>query len=247
MELVLMKEYLDSRVLSLVERIVSCEDERKGILLEVSILKRIKGGILENICENVERVLKDLVVLTVQNNDKGETTETQKKDRKKCRYFNRGYCKYRENCKYDHPAVICHDYLQDGSCRKNACNERHPKSCKNWRRSPEGCHRAETCQYLHIDSEKFDSIEVEEVSVTCDQCTSTCEDNVELHAHRQTTHTGNEGMERKQRNETEKQEEINKIVVDYENRYCKNDTDNSEVVLNQEEIDRIGERYENLK
>ena len=60
MELVLMKEYLDSRVLSLVERIVSCEDERKGILLEVSILKRIKGGILENMCENVERVLKGM-------------------------------------------------------------------------------------------------------------------------------------------------------------------------------------------
>ena len=57
--------------------------------------------------------------------------------RKKCRYFNRGYCKFTK-CRYTHPKEICKIYLETQKCEKRECPDRHPKICK-WIKRSGGC------------------------------------------------------------------------------------------------------------
>ena len=37
------------------------------------------------------------------------------KKAKRCKYFNAGYCKYKEKCKFTHTKEMCNVYL-DGEC-----------------------------------------------------------------------------------------------------------------------------------
>ena len=42
-----------------------------------------------------------------------------KKKPKKCRYFDRGYCKYKTKCRFTHMLGLCSQYLQIGKCGRN--------------------------------------------------------------------------------------------------------------------------------
>ena len=60
--------------------------------------------------------------------------ESRNSTRKKCRYFNSGYCKFTKCC-YTHPKVICKNYLDTLKCEQRECPDRHPKICKWLQRS----------------------------------------------------------------------------------------------------------------
>ena len=62
----------------------------------------------------------------------------------KCRYFNSGYCKYKNNCKFAHPSDIC----KATKSKKDVCQKRHPKLCK-WCSGASGCSRGNSCEYSH--------------------------------------------------------------------------------------------------
>ena len=146
------KEYLISRVSSLVEKIKTCEEERNSILLEVKNLKNTANnseacGIFEKTCQNLEEMLENLVV-PIKNCGECETSKREGQ-KIKCRYYNRGFCKYRENCKFFHSTVMCKTYLAEGTCNKVACYDRHPKVCKFWAGSSKGCPRNASCEFLH--------------------------------------------------------------------------------------------------
>ena len=68
--------------------------------------------------------------------------------KKRCRYFNRGFCRYFDKCRFGHPIDICKDYLRDDKCERKECCDRHPKRCK-WDNSDRGCRRGSECLYLH--------------------------------------------------------------------------------------------------
>ena len=55
----------------------------------------------------------------------------------KCRYFNRGYCKNKSNCKYVHPTNDCED-----DCSNSNCPHRHIIQCIN----------SDDCYYNSINS-----------------------------------------------------------------------------------------------
>ena len=81
-----------------------------------------------------------------------DTIENQKKEkplrnRKKCRYNNRGYCKYTNKCRFIHPVEICSVYLETQNCDNKECPYRHPQTCK-WGKVSGGCKR-HNCDYLH--------------------------------------------------------------------------------------------------
>ena len=88
--------------------------------------------------------------------------------------------------------TICEEYLQDGVCRKNACSDRHPKTCRYWHRNPEGCLRQGRCDYLHIQSEKYVAIDVidsnDERRNTCDEWQVDQNRVNNLRRHRETNH-----------------------------------------------------------
>ena len=64
---------------------------------------------------------------------------------KKCKYYNRGYCKYKFKCKFVHPGESCKTYLEGKRCDEKNCEDRHPKVCKWWLKG--GC-RGRNCDYL---------------------------------------------------------------------------------------------------
>ena len=71
------------------------------------------------------------------------------KKAKRCKYFNVGYCKYKDECKFIHPKDICKGYLQ-GNCSgsESDCQGRHPKVCK-WFERETGCKRKDDCEFFH--------------------------------------------------------------------------------------------------
>ena len=71
-----------------------------------------------------------------------------KKNPKKCRYWDRGYCNCKTKCKFVHPPANCKEYIQDSKCGNKECSQRHPKACK-WDQSNDGCRNDMDCLYLH--------------------------------------------------------------------------------------------------
>ena len=84
-----------------------------------------------------------------------------RKGKRKCRYFDGGYCKYKQKCRYIHPKHICEEFLKGQKCEKKDCLDRHPRECK-WERSSRGCKRNEECDYLHVSQA---NVEVKETNV----------------------------------------------------------------------------------
>ena len=65
----------------------------------------------------------------------------------KCVYYDKGFCKEKEQCSKEHPSANC-----DGQCTdKRTCPLRHRQLCKNGDR----CifHESDSCEFLH-DTEK---------------------------------------------------------------------------------------------
>ena len=92
----------------------------------------------------------------------------------KCKYNNRGYCKFKLKCKFEHSKDVCNDYLKGEKCTKRYCKERHPKVCKWWQGG--GCKR-EDCEYLHVtlvsdDGKKYNAHE----DLSCFSCNNNYND-----------------------------------------------------------------------
>ena len=49
-----------------------------------------------------------------------EVEIAKQKSKRKCRYFDRGHCKYKEKCKYLHPSDICQKYVENEKCELKA-------------------------------------------------------------------------------------------------------------------------------
>ena len=121
------------------EIIVSNADAIKNLGKEITKLQKEKER--NDNCKAVEASTKKLI-------DNGM--------RRKCRYYNRGHCKYRERCKFYHPRDICKKHLESGKCDIKECSDRHPKVCKYWNTSNNGCKRKTECDFLHEDLAKTD-------------------------------------------------------------------------------------------
>ena len=77
---------------------------------------------------------------------------------KKCKYFDRGHCKFKLECKFSHPTETCKTYLEGQKCERNVCKMRHPKECK-WYQGRTGCKR-QGCDYLHVTLARGDGQQV---------------------------------------------------------------------------------------
>ena len=62
----------------------------------------------------------------VKSNVEGINVGQNEKVMKKCRYYNTGYCKYKQKCKFIHSNETCKNQQCDGK----GCSKRHPKACK---------------------------------------------------------------------------------------------------------------------
>ena len=90
-----------------------------------------------------------MLLLPVKMDDKMELTKAFSVHRNyfQCYYNNVGYCKFRDQCRYQHYSKVCSRSV----CKEKECHFRHPKSCK----FGSDCHflRRKCCVYNHKFSE----------------------------------------------------------------------------------------------
>ena len=271
MEISQVQEYLNNKVLALVKQVKKCEEERNATLVDLITFENtaINSGSefdrhFAEICKNLRKVVENLVVAV--NIDKGERTRSgdETENIKKCRYFNRGYCKFGEKCMYYHASEICQVYAEEGTCLKHRCIKRHPKKCRYWSKHPEGCRFGERCKYLHVTVEKYTvDDEDEDFTGNCDDCEVNLghdQENASLKTHRMASHLSSVGLggritscdqcedscrcennHRGHINAKDKNWEITEEVARISNKY-ENDTNITKE--RQEDQEGIGQRYE---
>ena len=111
----------------------------------------------------IKRIEKEIKEIAVNKSSKAAPEEIIEADdnvkkgnkRRKCRYYNRGYCKHTIKCRYLHPENICKVNSETQSCKEKQCMDRHPKLCK-WLKQSGGCKR-QNCAYLHCDKTNKES------------------------------------------------------------------------------------------
>ena len=99
---------------------------------------------------NVDKILS--------TNMNKNTFPLENKNTRKCKHHNRGFCKFGDQCHFQHYSSICQEYMNNGQCKLQDCHSRHPKLCRHWAKKPEGCKRNKKCQYLHDENKKYKSI-----------------------------------------------------------------------------------------
>ena len=110
---------------------------------------KLEGIIIAN-SKAIKQIDEEILRLQTSKT-RADTTKTKNNEAKievkKCRYFNRGHCKYKLECRFSHPTEICSKILEGRKCEQHLCKMRHPKSCK-WDQRGSGCRRKD-CDYLH--------------------------------------------------------------------------------------------------
>ena len=99
------------------------EEFEKQRMLTVSEARNMERSAKENCnrevaetCKTAQEILDELRLRIgiVQNmpiaNDESNRHRGQER---KCRYYNRGYCKFDGDCKFRHSELICEEYLRD--------------------------------------------------------------------------------------------------------------------------------------
>ena len=68
-------------------------------------------------------------------------SEVTSSDNPKCKHYNVGYCRYKDDCKFKHPKEDC----ESKNCSFRKCPKRHRRNC--W--YGEKCKRREGCEFIH--------------------------------------------------------------------------------------------------
>ena len=128
-------------------------DELKAIIEKQEVLDKAIAansdaiGKIDEEIKEAEKSKQNKVPRDMLQNKDDDKAGNEHQKRKKCRYYNRGYCKYTNKCRFIHPRHICSMYMESNKCTKVNCNERHPKECK-WNEKAGGCRR-QGCDYAH--------------------------------------------------------------------------------------------------
>ena len=171
-----MKEIRTS-VKLLEDKIVADHDEEiKGIRKKQDMIDSI---LVEN-TEAIKRIDSEIQKYQLEKKEDSEADSirgTEIKSHKRCRYFNRGHCRNKSECRFAHPSQSCSKYLEEGKCEGQSCAYRHPKICK-WMKARNGCRR-HNCDYLHVTHAVDDGKDNEaHKTYPCIGCKNVYEDKV---------------------------------------------------------------------
>ena len=117
--------------------ISALEDRRLRLMdfIQTSEEFEMSNQTRENLCVNVENME---IKLGVVNECEGKNRTV--KEKRKCPYDNRGYCKHKNMCLYYHSGQVCDEFLRDGKCETGkSCKHRHPRDYRYWIRTDERC------------------------------------------------------------------------------------------------------------
>ena len=143
---------------------------------EIINLSKAKENI--SIRENLENeIVEEVGVMDDPKDENGESVDEISFNKKKCRYYNGGYCKFKNKCRYYHPGSICQSWYGGKKCCQKECSCRHPKYCK-WNKEKRGCRR-QNCAYLHEEEQ----INADTREFKCEGCKSVWNDKKHVVEH----------------------------------------------------------------
>ena len=115
---------------------------------------------LSDVIKQLEKKIDEMIAKHERNKDKVP---------KKCKFFDTGFCKNRENCAFLHPTEICEEYLDSGKCSNfKGCTERHPRQCRYWQKKR--CFHNQSCLYLHSNTLNPEDKNVDKESSWDEKC-----------------------------------------------------------------------------
>ena len=149
--------------------------EKQKVINEI-ISRNVKAiGRIDIEIARREKEVSENEIIEVDQNDK--EVEVKKLEMTKCRYYDKGFCKYRTKCRYSHPEQTCEDYILYGQCKGQNCPRRHPKQCKFWQNNQNSCKRNIKCDFLHVTlANEHDKNEAHKPTYKCVSCKNVWED-----------------------------------------------------------------------
>ena len=91
--------------------------------------------------------------------EKTKESNTPNKVDSKCRDFEKGFCSWKERCRFQHPKELCQEHANTGSCSKVRCRELHKEKqgdCVFWMRGD--CrHPGGSCRRGNHDQAKYNT------------------------------------------------------------------------------------------
>lgn len=160
-------EYLISQlsesIINFIVKHSNVSDEVRSFIknknIAMSNIDKVNDLVNKNLCDEKDKLIfADLLKLF--EDVESLNVKVDKNKIRRCKYFNRGYCKYANKCSFLHYEKKCEDFLKNGICtQQKRCLYRHPKNCRYWIRKSEGCQRENKCQYLHDPTKKFKDID----------------------------------------------------------------------------------------
>lgn len=105
----------------------------------------IKYDHLWSFVHKILEILKEMEARHIVDKEMNE-----RKILKKCKFFNRGFCREGKSCHYLHPEKNCREHCEGKSCPEGyKCQWRHPYYCQHWQKG--NCFHGVDCLYLHGD------------------------------------------------------------------------------------------------
>lgn len=176
---------------------------KKSLVSEKAKVQSLKDVIKK------QQALIEKLQRTIEGKEYENPEKQLKKDKsdKICRYWNRGFCKERGKCHFEHPEEDCRKFIKEGRCEKTICRNRHRHECKYFKQG--SCFRGRKCEFIHtnknensilqekrrVESSKSSRNSHEEIeSFKCDFCNFKCDQNIILKKHINTEHKGLSGL-----------------------------------------------------
>ena len=166
------KKSIDDSISVNAKAVLRLEKKIKGIQKDKNKKESSKKDVQEAIqrldaeISNIKKDAKNAEVVDVDKPNSGGKS----KKAMKCKYYNRGFCKYRGKCRFSHPGEVCDLYVK-GECQENVCAKRHPKACK-WLQGVTGCKRGQSCEFSHDIHICGKSFPTKVTSYKCEGCKS---------------------------------------------------------------------------
>ena len=171
------QQEIDQNISKNTEVVKRLDREIQKIMMD----KNKKDTSKKELDDAINRLDKEIKLLKTCDKDTKSADELENKGKykqkkfKKCKYYNVGYCKYNEKCRFIHPGKTCQNYLE-GKCNESDCPSRHPRACK-WYQGAKGCRRIEICKYSHdtliCGEQKLVEAETMDKEFKCVSCSHT--------------------------------------------------------------------------
>ena len=111
----------------------------KAMAANNEAIKKIEKELVNSIKKENKILVHD-----AEKQQNEEMHEVMKSKKRRYRYHNWGFCRFKTKCRCFLPEGICEEYLEVRTCGSNDCLDRHPKACR-WMETIEDCKRGSQC------------------------------------------------------------------------------------------------------